>query len=303
MSLITMCDYSTIQNNRADILEKCLQSLYETVDWRNHRFILVTNGSTDRKANDISSFFVKRINEKQNGPAERIILPENIGTARGLNLAWKKRKPGEHVIKADSDVVWHCPNWPDRLEEIIRRHERRKDGETWRRHEWREKCKIDPEWANDNPEPPLAHKMKPIGLLGLKRRDLGETMTRRDWGAAEFLEVDHWPGELWLYVERVHRLMGTCVLHTSDLLDEVGYLYQGNRLYGFDDSIMAVRAQAAGFETCFALAHDIEHIDPGDTPYQTWKEEYSGEAQDWVGKQMNGYLDGSIPFWHGPEDE
>ncbi len=65
-------------------------------------------------------------------------------------------------------------------------------------------------------------------------------------------------------------------MHSSALIDKVGYLYQPS-LYGYDDVIMSHRTHLAGFYSCFLPHINIDHIDPGQTEYQSWKERHSGE--------------------------
>lgn len=166
----------------------------------------------------------------------KIIYNEtNIGTAEAINKVWQERNPGENAIKMDDDIVIHTPDWLYLMEESIRR---------------------DPS----------------IGQIGLKRRDCIES----PWNPDPFYKsalrmLPHKPGEKWITVEEVSHVMGSCVMHSSALLDKVGYLYQPG-LYGFDDSLMSARSKLAGFKNVFLTAVDIEHIDPGTTEYQPWKE-------------------------------
>lgn len=266
-----------------------MESLTNSVDWTRHRLIFVQNGSTDPKSHEYSQAVVEAINDNFWGRAEHINLPDNLGTARGLNVGWQKRLPGEHVVKADSDIVWHCPNWCDRLEEIVER---------WKRLAFMKRPHPKARGADI-----VLDYRRPIGMIGLKRRDLGESTYRKDWGESRVLEVPQQPGEYWLYFEACKHVVGSCVLHTSDMLDELGYLYQGPLKYGLDDSIMCSRARAAGYVNGFHCSADIEHIDPGDTPYQTWKQKHAGEKYDWARNRMEAYEAHEIPVWQGPNDE
>ena len=278
MALISQVVYATDDNGKAELHAESLKSLYEKVNWQHHRFVLVCNGSTP-KARLLSEFWVRKINEKFPGKAERILCDKNHGTARAINKAWKRRLPGEHVIKIDDDMTVCQPDWPDLLEEAARRLKR---GFLAR--------------APGHPSPP--------GLVALKRKDLGESPYRTDWGASKYAEVDHVPGERWLVYETCAHVMGSCCLHTSDLLDKVGYLDQGGHLYGYDDSLMSDRAQAAGFSTGFLVGGiEVDHIDPGGTPFQAWKERYSGVNGPWRKLMRLKYLSGEISYYHGPEDE
>lgn len=190
----------------------------------------------------------------------------NRGTARAINQAWVHRKPGENVCKIDDDVIWHESHWADRLEDCVEREPR-------------------------------------IGIVGLKRKDLHEDPNNPpgDWTHSELRGLPHRPGQRWLVVELVHHVIGTCQLLSSPLLDKIGYLWQPG-LYGWDDSLANIRCHVAGFWRCFYPHVEIDHIDPGGTPYQDWKQKHSGE---WMGKfdqYQKEYLDGTRPIWVGPED-
>lgn len=187
----------------------------------------------------------------------------NLGTAEAINKVWHHRYEGENAIKMDDDVVIHHQDWLYLMEETIRR---------------------DPT----------------IGQVGLKRRDCIES----PWNPAAFYNSElrmlpHNPGEKWITIEEVQHVMGTCVMHSSALLDKVGYLYQP-KLYGFDDSFMSFRSRIAGFKNVFLTAVDIEHIDRGDTGFQKWKEGHAGECWQAYMDTLRGYNDGTKSIYYNP---
>ena len=188
----------------------------------------------------------------------------NLGTARALNRAWQHRKPGWHILKLDNDAVIEEPGWLDRLEECVEREPR-------------------------------------LGLLGLKRKDLDE---RPDHEAehyrSELVMLPHEKGQRWLVVERVLHTIGTCLLHSSRLLDRVGYLFQPT-LYGLDDSAMAARCYAAGFFAAFYPHYTIHHIDPGGDDYCQWKREEADAKWPVVGLLGRGFKLGLIDPYYGGE--
>lgn len=190
-----------------------------------------------------------------------ITLPENIGTARAINQVWKLRQPGEHCIKMDNDIIINQPGWVEEMEEAIRR---------------------DPS----------------IGQVGLKRKDCWEWPghDHPDW-RSELNMLPHVPGEPWQIVEKVKHVIGSCVMHSAALLDKVGYLYQPS-LYGYDDVIMSHRTHLAGFYSCFLPHINIDHIDPGDTPYQGWKERHSGEQTQAVIDLVHEMYNGTKPIYY-----
>jgi hypothetical protein len=111
--------------------------------------------------------------------------------------------------------------------------------------------------------------------------------------------LPHKPGEKWIVGEIVNHVMGTCQGYSPTLLDKIGYLYQP-RLYGFDDALAAARCKVAGFLSVFLPHIEIDHIDPGDTAYQGWKEKVAGEDMAEYNRIVNGYFDGSIPIYYNP---
>lgn len=201
------------------------------------------------------------------GSFQLIETGSNIGTARGINRAWQLRNPGEHCLKIDSDVTIAEPGWLDKLEECIGR---------------------DPT----------------IGQVGLKRPDLIESPhNAAGWSKSELVMLPHKPGEKWLCVEKVHHVMGNCVLHSSALLDKVGYLYQMGAAYGFDDGDMSARCYAAGFYSCFYPHYYLSHPDPGLGNYQKWKEHQAAVYMDRFLETRKKYQTGELPLYRGPADE
>lgn len=194
-------------------------------------------------------------------------LSSNIGTAEALNLAWKHRQPGEHCIKIDNDVVIHQSGWVEQMKEAISRDQL-------------------------------------IGQVGLKRKDCIESPHRNinDWYFSELLMLPHEPGQRWIVVEKANHIMGTCVMHSSALLDKVGYLKQPG-LYGFDDCFMSLRSQLAGFYNVFLPHIEIDHIDPGGTEYQKWKEASAGMDMAKYNEDVQRYKSGELSVYYNPFDK
>jgi GT2 family glycosyltransferase len=186
----------------------------------------------------------------------------NIGTARAINKVWALRNPGEHVVKMDDDIVVDdYENWLNEMEEAVRRDSL-------------------------------------IGQIGLKRKDCWERTDNPDPDyKSELIQLSHEPGEAWMVVEKANHIIGSCVLHSSDLIDKVGGLYQPS-LYGYDDVIMSWRTQAAGFYSCFLPHVPINHIDVGQTPYQSWKEHHAGEQTKEVIELCHAIYKGEKSFYY-----
>lgn len=217
-------------SGRSALTVKTLDSLeLQLFDPDRHRLFLIDNGSTDPVTIDTIEYW------EAWDHVTVIRNPTNLGTAAAINLAWKHRKPGEHCIKIDNDVLIHCDNWVEQMEEAIAR---------------------DPT----------------IGQCGLKRKDCWEHPEHPDENyRSELYLLPHKPGERWIIGEQSKHIIGTCVMHSSALLNKVGYLYQPG-LYGFDDVLMSLRSRLAGFKNVFLPHIEIDHIDPGGTEYTGWKD-------------------------------
>jgi hypothetical protein len=98
--------------------------------------------------------------------------------------------------------------------------------------------------------------------------------------------------------------MGTCQAYSSALLDKIGYLYQGNWKYGFDDSLAAVRAKVMGFQSVFLHGFELDHIDPGGDDYTKEKQDLAGQAMTWFNHTRQAYLSGKKdPYYDGGFDK
>ena len=250
MALIAMCCFDTDENNRTQYTKRTLQSLMQTVNMARHRIIVVDNASCEA---------TKRVLRDFDPYIKVITLGQNLGTAKGINMAWLEREPGEHAIKMDNDVVIHSTGWVEEMEEAIM----------------------------------LDSK---IGIVGLKRKDCWENPNHESAMYRSELKLLGGVNHKWIPIEKVNHVMGTCQMFNSALLDKIGYLYQP-RLYGFDDSLAAIRCQVAGFYSCFIPHIEIDHIDTGETPYQGWKEKHSGEDMVAFNQIKNAYLNGTKPIY------
>jgi hypothetical protein len=257
MALVAMCIFDPIGEDRSHILQPCLESLAETVDWRRHRLVVANNGVGPKSLRMLQEYVKATI----------INCGQNIGTARGINKCWQLRANGEPAVKMDCDVLFHDPGWLDKMEEAIGR---------------------DPK----------------LGILALKRRDLMESPhnTPGTWSHSRLEMLPHVAGQRWHVIEVVGHAMGTVQLYSPLLLEKIGYLVQMGQ-YGLDDSLAAARCEAAGFYSAFYSNVDIEHIDPGGTPYQDWKQSYSGQRMRKYDYFRACYLSGQRPVYEGPDTD
>lgn len=268
MALIGMAVWDTQENNRTELTDKTLRSLYNTVDFDRHRLIISDNGSWVHTTDVYEKWRARFFELWGPNSISFIFNGENIGTARAINKAWMQRDIVEHCVKMDNDVVIHQEGWLDLLEEIFER---------------------DPRY----------------GILGLKRKDCIETPWNENPHYRSTLEmVPHEQGQRWIITECVKHVMGTCQVFSASCLDDIGYLYQMGGLYGFDDALASIRAQVAGFKTAHVPCIEIDHIDPGGKdPYTEWKVKYSGARMDMYNNYKRAYEQGHMNVYHGPEDE
>lgn len=185
---------------------------------------------------------------------------KNLGTARAINLAIAVRKKEESVIKIDNDVVINEYGWVERMEEVIQ-------------------------------------KLPNAGIVGLKRKDVGQHPNAEGFYKTSLHMLPHTPGEPWRVVEESTDIMGTCTMFSSKLLDDVGYMRQPG-VYGFDDSIMSHVSIMAGYKNYFIPDIDIDHIDTGGTSYMEVKRLQADEAWGAFCKLIRDYKEGKIPLYY-----
>lgn len=254
MALITMCCHDTEENGRTEYTRQTIACLLQTVDFNKHRLIIIDNASCEATKELLFQTLL-------NGNNISIITnEENLGTSRGLNRAWKDRKPNEYVIKIDNDVVIHSNTWVEELEEAIER-------------------------------------MPTIGILGLKRKDIIQTTWHTDpQYRSEYVMLPHEPGQRWICYERTPDVIGTCTMFNWRLLDKVGFSYQPSR-YGFEDVLFCHRSHLAGFSNGFLSHINIDHIDVGGNEYIHWKQKESGEKVDEMIAVFKDYVSGKRPIY------
>lgn len=252
-----MCCHDLEGSGRSELTERTVESLCKRFDWQRHRLFLIDNGSTDQRTHAVLGKW-----EAFDRFVTVIRNPENLGTAAAINQAWRNRRPGEHAVKMDNDVIIHAQDWVEQMEEALSR---------------------DPS----------------IGIVGLKRKDLIEHPDRTDFYKSHLYHLPHEPGQRWIIGEQVNHVMGTCQMYSSALLDRIGYLYQP-RLYGFDDSLAGHRCALAGFKSVFLPHIEIDHLDPGGTPYQAWKERHAGEQWEEYHKILREYETGERSIYYNP---
>ncbi len=261
-----MAVHDTVENGRSKYTNQVLDMFMNTVNFRQHRLIIVDNNSCKLTHDFYESL---KIEMQENVVGEKLQLifnSENIGTARAINMGMRSRLPGEAVIKIDNDCVVHQHDWVEQMEEAIRR---------------------DPK----------------LGIVGLKRVDLEQ---HPDHTAGHFKTklrmLPRKKGDSWLVVEESADITGTCTLFNPALMDAIGYMYQCNGPYGFDDADYAWRSRLAGFTNCFLPHMPISHIDTGEgAEYLAWKQKKAGEKWDEYRRTIQEYQTGTRPLYYDGE--
>jgi GT2 family glycosyltransferase len=108
MALIAMAVHDTEENKRTKYTKETLNSLINTVDEKEHRIIIVDNGSCEQTKKLLVAYYHLGI--------QIITNTENVGTAKAINQAWSYRKPNEVLIKMDNDVVINNYGWVEEME-------------------------------------------------------------------------------------------------------------------------------------------------------------------------------------------
>ena len=170
--LIAMATY-----NRLEMTRTTIEGLARVTDLEKHRLWVIDNASTDGTPEYLESLpFLTGL----------ILLETNVGTAKAINMAWAKRKPGQPCVKMDNDVVINTPGWLERCTRVLQ----------LRPHQ--------------------------IGVVALKRKDLPEAPDAEvPWYRTKFFDI----GE-GITVEEANHTIGTCWVVNPLLINRVGALVQ-----------------------------------------------------------------------------
>ncbi len=137
MALIAICVHSTDDNGRLKYTKECLNSLAETVNLDEHPVYIINNNSSQETYEFLMEY-------KDKFDITLFNLKENIGTARGINMALALREPKQVCVKLDDDTfINHQDGWVEELEDALQ----------------------------ERPD---------IGILGLKRDDVWQRPTHED---------------------------------------------------------------------------------------------------------------------------
>jgi hypothetical protein len=264
LALIACAVYDTEENQRTTLTRRTLASLFQTVDFSQHRLVISDNGSCQA-----TQELYETLPWRHNGHLTILKNGANIGTARAINRGWQLREPGEFCVKMDNDVEFGQAGWVDEMERAVARQPRigivglkRKDLE--------ERPDHDNPWYRSR-------------LLMLPHR-AGEP-----WVVCE--DVQHVMGTCQLYAAALLDKMGY-LYQMQDM---------GN-LYGLDDSLASARAHLLKFWTVFLPHIPIDHIDKGGDAFTEWKQANAKIWLPRYEQVLREYASGvRSPYWEDAE--
>jgi GT2 family glycosyltransferase len=260
---IIMASYATETNNRLDYAIDTLTSLLWNVDFSKHQLFISDNGSC-KEMLDFYDWFKNEFelfNAKENLTIS--LNGKNLGTAEAVNLGIRERKPNQYVIKIDSDVTINTENWVDEMEECFERYPN-------------------------------------LGILGLKRTELIQHPEHENPAYRTQLKfLPHERGDSWVVIEICKDIIGTCTMFSPKLLDKVGYMFQPSH-YGFDDNLMSLRSELAGFENAFLPTIPIVHLDDGEGEHVKEKQKHAGEIIAKFSEIAEDYKKGVRDIYYNP---
>lgn len=257
MALIAIAIYDTEENKRAEVTEKCLQSLALTVDRTRHRVVLVVNEQTKRTAHMIASFSGQFKN------VEVIYMPENVGTAKAINWAIQLRQPGEYVVKMDNDVTTRHLGWVDEMEEAMRR---------------------DP-------------KIGILGLKRSDLEQYPNHPADRFKSVLRIVPEVPVKGQRWVVVEETEDVMGTCTMFSPALLDKIGFMYQPGLYGFDDVLMCVRSHCAGFVNCFLPHIEIHHHDPSGGDSYNEWKRREAMLASPEYGRLKYGYESGTINLY------
>lgn len=260
---------ASVTYNRRELVQKSLESWLRTIPVKLANWWLVDNGSEDGTAEWVKELALLYPH------ISAILLSKNLGTAMALNLAWREAQEGQHLVKADSDIVINTHGFMERTLVTLKAIPR-------------------------------------LGILGLRRKDLIERPDHPDpWYRSQYLDLEF--DDETIHLELANHIMGSFTIYNSTILKDFGYLdqLQSERwpkpAYGFDDSLACFRMMALGCARAFLLGWDdvtidIDHVDPGEgngsdswsVDYTIWKQQEAGQWMRRYQERAQEYLDGKV---------
>ena len=260
---IVMASYSTKTNGRLQYAKDTLHGLIESVDFNVHELFISDNDSCQEML-DYYKWFEARFNNLF--PKENLTIRYNscnLGTAEAVNFGIKERKPNQFVIKIDSDITVSQSGWVEEMEECFDRYPN-------------------------------------LGILGLKRTEVMQKADHENPAyRTKLVSAPHTRGQKWIILELCDDIIGTCTMFSPKLLDKVGYLFQPAN-YGWDDVLMSIRSEKAGFVNAFLPHIQVVHLDNGEGDYVKQKLKEAEKTIAEFGEIAEDYKNGVRDIYYNP---
>jgi len=211
--------------NRIEMTKKAIEALFKCTNPIFDLYIF-DNGSIDGTLKYLESL---KYNFKV------LSQPINIGVAKGLNFILEHRKPEQHFMKLDNDMVLETDDkdWLNKMCDIL-----------------------EAPWNAKTPD----HKDVKLGALGLKPYKLVPEHKNKVTINGYTLEL---PPE---------GTLGCATVWKNEALNRIGKFVEDFGTYGYEDSIQNTRLGVVGYITAFWPDIKIVHIDPGgETDYMKSK--------------------------------
>jgi GT2 family glycosyltransferase len=191
----------------------------------------------------------------------------NEGTAMAINRGiYKYSTKDTYNIKCDNDITFDSYGWADEMVKCIETD-------------------------------------KSIGILGLKRKDLPNQPSSKEYPTVIDFIPKHEIGEIWfkdkIMIEWCDDIIGSCTLFNPLLLDKIGYSWQP-ALYGFEDCLLCTRSTIAGFRNAFLPLIGINHIDIGTNPFTEWKRNQAHVYWDKFEEAKADFISGKRDIYYSP---
>ena len=250
--LIGMLSY-----NRIEMTKRSLESLYANTNIEDFELVILDNGSDKVTTTTLMKFYkTMKLDGVDN--IKLILLDGNIGVADGLNEIIKDRKPDQHFMKMDNDIVFKDGTNKDWIKKITSCFD----------------LNIDDTMSNVNK----------IGAVSIKPYTWLEN-EQKEVNLIEEFPIVIIGGEEFQY--NPEGVTGCSTVYNKEVMNELGN-FDKYGLYGYEDSMFCTRMFLKGYLALYnnQIAR-VYHIDPGgETDYLKWKH---GQATENFQKYFDSY--------------
>lgn len=244
--------------NRLEMTKKCLESLYANTDKEDFELIIWDNGSTDGTKEWLLT------DTEVHDKAKIILNEENIGVGAAINKILGYRKPEQHFMKLDNDIVFKegtNKNWIKEINKIF----------------------------STNLVVKSSEGDKKIGSICLKPFSLdsegNEKALLPNYMKIEFPEYN--------FEFNPEGTNGCSTIFRDEVLNELKKFNHYSK-YGYEDCMFSVRMQLIGYLSLFnSDIARVFHIDPGgNTEYLKWKHQQAKDYFKTYEEDFNNYTQG-----------